>query len=162
MQKGFPYLALLSVIAGLGFIAAFALDIRYAILALMVVFILAPMVLLFLYFFYALGKFYRFNIVYHNLSLTEEGLDIVLYFPEKNPDKEKRETDIVDFEHCRKSEINVAYKELAKCEMHGRGIVFFLGNQLCGFIWLPVNAFRYADDFNETVNRILGRMSCES
>ena len=64
---GITPLLLLCALALVGIFAGFLIDIRYSILALMVVFILMPTVMMFLYYYHGLSENCRFNIVDHNL-----------------------------------------------------------------------------------------------
>ena len=58
---GITPLLLLCALALVGIFAGFLIDIRYSILALMVVFILMPTVMMFLYYYHGLSENCRFN-----------------------------------------------------------------------------------------------------
>ena len=67
------------VVAALLLVALLLSDIRFAILALMIVFFIIPMVMSLLYFNYALKYDVSFNALPHSLHLTEKGVEVKIF-----------------------------------------------------------------------------------
>lgn len=75
---------------GLAAIAIILSDLRYAILAMMIVFIIFPAAMAFLYFNYALKPDISFNILSHRIKLTPSSLEIEIYPYYKSEEKKKK------------------------------------------------------------------------
>lgn len=69
-----PAVIALSIIAGLGLTAWIFADLRFLILALMVLFIVVPMIMAFLYFSYALDADVSFNVLPHSIGIDNSGI----------------------------------------------------------------------------------------
>lgn len=146
-----PGLLLLLVFV-FGLVAGMFLDIRYLIVSAMAVFILLPMVMMFLYYYHGLGKNCYFNIVDHNISINEGCLEITMYFPVVSlaTETDEESADAKDVE-TRVSKLTINYNDILNYRVFSDCVVYPVGKPMSGFVWLPLSAFNDADSFRNTV-----------
>lgn len=146
---GITPLLLLCALALVGIIAGFLIDMRYSILALMVVFILMPTVMMFLYYYHGLSENCRFNIVDHNLYVEEQALRVSMYFP--NPTEE-------DADARKQMDFFIDYNRIRSFKVFDKSVVFPIGTPVNGFVWLPLSAFDSVDDFRKALDKISAKI----
>ena len=72
------WLLALSAVAVTGVVFGITVDLRWFVAGMMVVFIIIPMVLAFLYYYYALRKEFYVNMTPHRLLVGENGISAIL------------------------------------------------------------------------------------
>lgn len=145
---GIPPIIILCAGFIVGIIVGVRFDIRYLIVSAMVIFIMLPMILIFMYYYYGLGANCHFNIVSHNIRLSDNGVEIIKFFPSFD---EEGEFKII------KGFIN--YNDIGKYKVFEDSVVFPVGKPVNGFIWLPLSAFPDAGSFQTAVRAISSRFS---
>ena len=90
---GWLPLTILSILAVVALIAGIIIDVRWAIVFLMVVFIVIPLLMSFLYFFHGLRPTTAANVVPHTLIFTDNGITVRILEEEK-----EEESDVSDIE----------------------------------------------------------------
>lgn len=139
------WLLALSVVAVAGLVAGITVDIGWFIIGLMVFFIVTPLALAFLYYFYGLRKEFYVNTVPHRIIVDEEGITTVMRLsdPEDagNPAEEGG-----DERPVRERKEFFSYSMMKDClPGHGAFIVTFKKSSK-GFIWFPITAFGAPDN----------------
>lgn len=136
-------------------------DLRWLVVLLMVVLIVAPMLMAFLYFWYGLRKECFSNVVWHDLSIRPEGVSVTLYrHPDPDPSVEEMHIVSVDTagsdedkgEERKENEKDTS--ELPQLERSGSILLEFsemrpymVGTDSVtvpigkGFLWIPSRAF---------------------
>ena len=136
MQYGLPWIAA----AGIGLIVfvvlGFSIDYRFFILALIWLFLLTPLVVAFLYFFYAMDPLTAFNAIPHKIIDDENRLRIRFIHPEN---QDERPTD-----HSEQKDYLIEKEELVETKSGPDYFLLFFRHK--GWIWLPINAFNQTSD----------------
>lgn len=142
--------ALLSIVFILGVAAGLVLDIRYIIVSAMAVFILFPMVILFLYYYHGLNRDSYFNIVSHNLTFCDSGVKITMFFTSESEESEECKTDV----EVETKEVTsfIKWDEIGKYRVYTDSVVYPVGKPVRGFIWLPLSAFENIDAFKSAID----------
>lgn len=117
------------------------LNLKFLILALIWIFMILPILMAFLYFFYGLEPLTAFNCIPHKIFFRSGSLSVRLM------DIEDQE--IVEAEKEKKDYI--AKREDFKEMMSGPGYVLLFFKKI-GFLWVPVNAFDNLDSFHTAIN----------
>lgn len=156
-------------------------DIRFAILALIYLFILVPMVMTFLYFNYALQPDICFNVLPHFLRIDDDVLKICLP-PQKDLTSEKKEEekDTIDGNESREeskekddnawidSDLkikSISLSRIGEYEIGFNEIFIKILNDdrnkksSSGFLYLPSTAFRSVSDFKDFIQNLYQRKS---
>ncbi len=161
MQKGLTATCVLFLLFITGIFFGSLVDIRFLILSAMIVFIILPMVIGYLYYYHALGKYYHFNVVDHNIRIGDDALHVVMYFPvkmEKDADREVDEDRVNGDEQesveYKTLEYKIRYEDLGRCNISFRSAIFPVGSPEVGFLWLPESAFNESGDFQEIIDCI--------
>lgn len=163
LEKGLTAVCVLGILFLIGIFFGWLVDLRFLILSAMIIFIVTPMIIGYLYYYHALGKYYHFNVVDHNISLGDNGLLVRMYFPViKDLDMVESESGIKDWKSCKIIEYTIRYSDFSGCDSDSKSALFHIGNPVKGFLWLPVSAFESLEKFNDTVNKITERIICES
>lgn len=149
---------LLLMIFVFGLVAGIFLDIRYLIVAAMAVFILLPMVMMFLYYYHGLGKNCYFNIVDHNLSIKEDCLEITMYFPVVSATETDEESTGAKEIEPRVLKLTISYNDILNYRVFSDCVVYPVGKPMSGFVWLPLSAFNDTDSFRDTVSLLSSKL----
>lgn len=151
LQYGYPWF--IAAFAGLILfvVLGFASDLRFFILALIWLFLLVPLVVAFLYFFYAMDPLTAFNAIPHKI-IDQDDKVTVRILPEENPyDTDNSETpESVDNSGSSEShgisvgtthnkDYTVNKNELK--EMKRGNDCYLLFFQRKGWLWIPLDAF---------------------
>lgn len=138
---------ILSLLLAVSLVLGIWLDLRFFIITLMVIFIVSPMILGFMYYYYGLGERCYFNVTKHAVEFSEQGIKISMYFPEvAEPDSEETERS----EKCVVK--NISYAFLHRYNVRRNSVIFPVGQKrIDGFIWLPETAFDSSEEFVSAV-----------
>ncbi|MDE5875411.1 MAG: hypothetical protein K2H15_07165 [Muribaculaceae bacterium] len=129
----FAFLLVAALVAGV------LIDLRWIIVFLMLLFIVFPMIVTFLYFNYGLREVTVYNSVEHRLLFGDSTLSLTV---------------------CRGEEEEVV-KEIPYTDFSGyytgkNCVVVPLKQKVRGFVWIPVNSFSSFEDFRESVELLSG------
>lgn len=126
-----------------GLVFGIVVNIVYFAVAAMALFIMLPLVMMFLYYSHGLNKYCYFNVVDHNISLSENGVMVTMYFPvtsEGSDDTDNNENE------TKKSEVFINYSRFGAYRVFSDSVVFPIDKPVSGFLWMPLSAFE--DDRN--------------
>lgn len=164
MQKGLTPICMISLVLLVGFFVGLAIDLRFLILSAMIVFIIIPLIIGFLYYYYALDKYYRFNVVDHNITMGNKGLTITMFFPlnkEEEADEEndcqtsKESHDEADYKVVKQT---IDYAEIGMPTYQSKSVIYRLGKKDNGFLWIPESAFETTGDFQKFIDNLNGKL----
>ena len=127
----------LSLLAVAGLVLGIVVDLRWLVGSLMLVCIVLPSLLLFLYYYFGLRREAFVNTVPHTLTPTEQGLQVTLKL---DPETERQE-----FFH---------YSDMRPMQIGPNSVTIPLKAPAKGFIWIPANAFENPQDLEITINYI--------
>lgn len=144
-RGGRPYIAVLAVLFTACAVLSFAADMRWGIVALMLVFTVSPMVLAFLYFSNALYPVTCTNTALHNVAFTQDGLQISVMYAAGAKGEEERQGEGI----C--SVVRVASGRVASLEAGIDGIFLNLSGGGKEFLWIPQDAFDDKAGFEKAV-----------
>lgn len=126
-RYGRPWLAALAVLVCAAGVAAFY-DLRYLAVMLMAVFLVAPMALAFLYFYYGLLPVNAMNTVEHTVEVSPRGIGLT----------------VMD---CDGEEVAPRYvkmipaSDIVRLEQGLKSVSVVTSRQSAGFVWIPVDAY---------------------
>lgn len=128
-------------------------DLRYAIVAMMVLFILIPMLLAFLYIYYGLSQGCWQNILERRLTVSDDFVEIVSYV--------KRKIGFDDEETLREEEriTKIEWKDINRVRFISSGIVLELSCRPYGFMYIPFSAIPDKEESKKMIELILERFN---
>lgn len=161
-RYGGIWLGSLSMVAVIGLIFGIVVDIRWLIVALMVVFIIIPMGASFIYYYYGLRKEFYINTVLHSVAVGDDALMVRMRFPISDAEDEKipndSEESSEEIETCKKREIewkerevSFEYKDLKPYVIGHDSAIIPIKSSAGGFIWLPLTAYESAEEMKEVL-----------
>lgn len=139
--SGKPYIISLGILTILGVIIGIYVDIRYLILALIIVFIISPAVLSILYYSEGLKRISCLNVVNHSLVYDEDSVAIETYDDEDFPIRK----------------VVIPYDKLGKMIIGSESVTFMLKERNDGFLWVPISAFENSWEFSEFFNALISK-----
>lgn len=142
----------IAVVAACGLAAALS-DVRWLIVALMVVFIVAPMVFAFLYFNHGLRLSCACNVLPHSLAFSERGITATVETACDDAG-DGAEAPAADAGNGKTREFFFPAGSFRRYHVAGDGVVLPLAAPEGGFLWIPAGAFSSRSDFNEAVGMI--------
>ncbi len=187
---GWLPLTVLGVLAIGALVAGIVIDVRWAIVFLMVVFIVTPLLMSFLYFFHGLRPTTASNVVPHILLFGNDEFTIRILEEKKEEasDKDsntKEDRDIKEDnwseENCRaekdaankeqdlkpqteyamRYEFSLPYSDIERYHSVRDGFIISLKKPQQGFIWLPYPAFSKRDEMETALKRIQTSLAAE-
>ena len=144
---GLPSTIFLAVLFVTGVTLGIFVNPVYFILSLMAVFILLPLILMFLYYFYGLRGECYFNMTAHNFILKEDGIEVRMTFPPKDEDDEEKT-----------HSIKIKYEEIGPYKVFSNCVVYPVGKPMKGFIWIPLSAFSDNREFTDAIALVSERV----
>ena len=137
-------------------------DLRLLICALIVLFIIVPMVMAFLYINYALAPEVAYNVLPHRLTLTEEGVEVAI-FPRRDSDEPTEENSPEESEDIPDEEIYgepaltrlISYDAIERFTILPAGVSFNV--RPAGFLYIPQSAFTSAKLFQTFIEDLLNK-----
>lgn len=119
-------------------IAGFTLNLKFFILALMWIFLIIPLLISFLYFFYGLNPLTSYNVINHTIIFSNE--NIIIHFLLEEDENNKNIKDIV-----------LPLKDITEIKRYPDSIILFFKDYKEGWLWLPFSGFNSFDDFNTLI-----------
>lgn len=102
------------------------------------IFLIIPMVISFIYFFYGMNPLTAYNTVPHNLIFTEDSVKVI--FPQKGEDTINSDR-----------EIKVNKEEFKGFKAGSDYVLLFLKSTDRAWLWLPLSGFNSLDDFKKVI-----------
>lgn len=169
--------------------AGIFLDVRWVIIALMLVFIATPAILCYLYFFHGLRRSTSINSICHTFVFSHQGIKARI-FHDKHSLHEEENDQMNDQKEQNKSEddrwpevsneypdmvttkdenhqkelveiycITFPYTSIEKCIAGSHGYILKIKAPEKGFIWLPYTSFPTQTEWNEAVQLLRNNLS---
>lgn len=158
----------------------FFYDLRLIICGLIVLFIVVPMVIAYLYINYALDPECAYNTLLHTLHLDSDGIEITVY-----PSMSKKTDEGKDLEEAGAEDINIAheadveeisnldneeitfihrvmYNDLHRYKVGLNSVIIPVGRFRRGFIYIPRKAFECQETFEDFIKRISSKMTFDT
>lgn len=139
-----------------GLIFGIVVNIVYFAVAAMALFIMMPLVMMFLYYSHGLNKYCYFNVVDHNISLSENGVAVTMYFPVSSEDSEGSDNDEIE---TKKSEVFINYSRFGAYRVFSDSVVFPIDKPVSGFLWMPLSAFGDEREFENAVGKLSSKLT---
>ncbi len=188
---GWLTLTVLGVLAVGALVAGIVIDVRWAIVFLMVVFIVTPLLMSFLYFFHGLRPTTAANVVPHILLFGNDEFTIRILEKEKednsdgdsntkeecNP-KEKNwskknsrgdeetsneeQDPKSDIEYVTRYEFSLPYSDIERYQSGRDGFIISIKKPQQGFIWLPYTAFGKREEMETALKHIQTSLAAEN
>lgn len=139
-----------------GLVLGIVVNIVYFAVAAMALFIVLPLVMMFLYYSHGLNKYCYFNVVDHNISLSENGVMVTMYFPvtsEGSDDTDNNENE------TKKSEVFINYSRFGAYRVFSDSVVFPIDKPVSGFLWMPLSAFEDGPEFENAVRKLSSKLT---
>lgn len=159
---GMKWLWIIIISFVLALTAGILFDLRFAILAGMILFILFPMELVMIYIYYGFRKECNFNVVNHRLILQRETFQIEMKFPNswnsvnnydtKTENREVQEDIAGDIVQVKTIQFPVS--QLGKYTVMTDSIVIRIKNGV-GFAWIPLSSFENENKFKLFIDKII-------
>ncbi len=144
---GKPWILAASLLSIPLIIASFIHDIRWGIVFLMLLFLVTPLLLFFLYLFYGLLPVSVMNVMPHSINICCDCIQAEI-FRESIDDK----TGEIVMNPL--SSLKVPYSSIGKFNVGLSSVVFPLQNRSKGFIWIPSSIFDDSHDFSMAIAEI--------
>lgn len=125
-----------SLLAVGGIVLGIAIDLRWLVVALMIIFIVIPFVLAFLYYFYGLRRECYVNTILHRFIVREDGLVCRLYILDSNSENERTYRTRDEF---------FPYTSMKRFVIGNNSAVIPLRSPAKGFLWIPADSFNNTD-----------------
>lgn len=149
------WLLSLSMFAVAGLVLGIMVDLRWLVAALMIVCIVLPLVLGFLYYYYGLRRECFVNTVSHRLIVGESGIICRLWLKGKKNDTNE-EAEIANNDVCeiRFRDEFFPYESMGKFVMGKDSALVPLKKPLSGFLWIPSDAFTEPDHLSLLLRKL--------
>lgn len=140
------------LIALVGMVSGFLIDIRGFILGLMVIFLVAPLSVFFLYFYEGLRPRCFMNFLRHRVLVKCESIELITYATSGDLDENGEE----GLEELRR--YRIGYDELGRYWVFKKCIIFPLFGDGKGFLWMPVDGEAGEEGERKEFEEIISRM----
>lgn len=143
----------------LGAVAGIALsimvDLRWLVITLLIVCIVMPMVLAFLYYYYGLKRGCYVNTVPHRIVMTDEGLAARLVIPLRDEDIAENDEEQGEARYRTRDEL-FPYSSLRPFTIGSNSAIIPLSGKGAGFLWIPADAFADPENLAALLKRLDG------
>lgn len=141
-----PWLLTLTALGLIGLSLGIMVDYRWMLGTLFIIFILAPTLMVFIYYYFGLRREAYVNTVLHSISLQDNGLSFALKFPAPNhadgSDVENEEEEIVRNEFF-------SYADMLPMQTGLKSVSIPLRSPAKGYLWITRSAFQSDEDMAE-------------
>ncbi len=135
--------------------AAVVADLRWLVVALMLAFIVAPMVAAFLYFSFGLREECYANVLPHTVNVSPGGFRIVIdVMPPKDYDSDLVKEEESEPKPLRRYSVDFSAGEIGRYTVDSNGITVAVNASLKGFVRLPFGSFGSEEEFRKAVEII--------
>lgn len=144
-----PWLLALCGTAVVGVALGIAVDLRWFIVGLMIVFIIIPMLMAFMYYYHGLRRECLVNSVDHTLIVEDGGITVRMFFPSvDNTAEDGGDAGLNEEERV----VHFDYKDMKPFGIGVKSIAISFRKPLKGFLWMPFDAFGSPEE----TERVLG------
>lgn len=149
-----PWIVTLLITAIIGLIFGIAVDIRWFIVGLMLVFVVFPGILAIFYYSHGLRKECYLNALSHSLTFCEHGITARIVFP-ATPTSDSGNADIsaTETSEIQEKEEFFSYEMMSDIRRNIDSSIITLKKPLKGFIWIPENAFEDSEIYSAAILR---------
>ncbi len=132
--------------------AAIFIDLRWAVVFLMLLFIITPAMFAFLYYFHGLKQGCVANVIDHQITFEENGLVVTLF--KKCEDTEES----ADTQFLPATSFSIEYSSFPRFDTGMNSVTLLFGKQRKEFLWIPISAFSTPIVFNKAMEIIITGM----
>lgn len=150
---GRPWLTIAAVAAIAALITGFMIDIVWIIVFLMIVFLIFPALLAFLYIFYGMVPETAMNITPHRLLFGEDGIQSQI-FVRIQPSQENNGKSQFELRHT----VTVPLSAVKSVSAGLSSATLVLKGAHPAFIWIPVEAFRSEQEFSKAIDIVFRQL----
>lgn len=136
--KFWQYLSILGILVFV--ILGITVDVRFFVIALMWVFLIIPMEIAFLYFYYGMRPLTVFNATAHKIIFQNNDIVIQLIQKEDSPEYEETEN---------RKEYRLQKDSFTSFKAGGDYVIMNFGTK--GWLYLPLSSFNSMDEFKEII-----------
>lgn len=141
-----PWLLTLTVIGLIGLMLGVMIDYRWMLAVLFIIFIIAPTMLAFIYYYFGLRREAYVNTVLHTITLQDNGMLFTLKFPVSNHEES---SDVEKEGEVQIREEFFAYSEMLPMKTGLKSVSIPLRSPAKGYLWIPRSAFQSDDSMAE-------------
>lgn len=154
MTHAVPTLTILGVLTALSIAAAVLVDVRAVIIAFMILCLVLPMVMAFVYFYHALAPATALNLLPHSLRVVDQTLEITLYQAVQSAAEEAHQSSEPEYEPFR----TVSYP-LRWMQRYTVGATYVVmpvrsDTRSYGWLYLPLTAFDSAAALKQFIDSV--------
>lgn len=150
----------LSATAVLGIVLGVTVDFTWFFAALMIVFIVLPLLVAFLYYYIGLRRECFINTTIHTLNVCSQGIGVRMMFPVGDDQQDNDQELDEESQSCFESErYNIReeffpYSQMESVRIGVKSVVIPFRSPLKGFIWIPADAFSTPEALGEVLDMI--------
>lgn len=149
------WLLALSLIGVAGLVVGIVVDLRWFIVGLMMIMIVLPMLIGFLYYFYGLRRECYINTIPHSLEFGDEGVTVRLCFTEnRSAVLNDIEINSVDDRHVIEREEFFPYNVMLPFQINAKSVIVPFKAPVKGFLWIPSSAFNNEEDLSLALQQL--------
>lgn len=149
------WLLILSLVGLLGVIAGVAIDMRWFLIGMLLIFVISPMLLAFMYYYYGLSRGCYVNTMSHKIVIEEEGIRIKFIQDDKGSEIEREmENPVPDRANRCESPLKdefFKYSSMSAYKIGNSSVTIPVKTESKGFIWIPAEAFRSDAEMSEAL-----------
>lgn len=155
------WLLLLSMTAVAGIVLGICLDLRWMVVGLMTVFVVIPMVLAFLYYYYGLRRECFVNTIPHKIDVSEDGITVLLRISasvqsESSDTDSLQENNDAELEYRREF---FPFSAMSPYRIGNNSVIIPFRSPAKGFLWIPADAYDDEEILADTLRFIDSRIS---
>lgn len=132
--------------------AAVFIDLRWAVVFLMLLFIITPAMFAFLYYFHGLKQGCVANVIDHRITFEENGLVVTLFKKCEGADES------AEAQYIPASSFSIEYSSFPRYNTGMNSVTLPFGNKHKEFLWIPISAFSTPVVFNKAMEKVITGM----
>lgn len=142
-------------------VMAIVIDLAYVIVAMMILLILIPLMMAFMYVYYGLAEGCWINILEKEIKLMSEGIEVKMFF-KINKGGRDAEEDTQDNSECRDVDDNVEvgtreriikWLEIKEMRLSTDSVMLMLADKPIGFLYIPFTTMKMESAFVEMLKK---------
>ncbi len=141
-----PWLLTLLALGLIGLSLGIIVDYRWMLGTLFIIFILAPTLMVFIYYYFGLRREAYVNTVLHTISLQDKGMSFTLKFPVSN---HAESSDVENEEVAQVRNEFFSYADMLPMKTGLNSVSIPLRSPAKGYLWIPRSAFQSDEDMSE-------------
>ncbi len=149
---GKKWIALLLVLSLPALAAGIFHDLRWIVVFFMIICLVAPLMLSFLYFYYGLSPLASFNVASHSLKFIENGILVTVFNIVADPDNEESSKYQDHYSTL------IPYNRFSSYTSGTSSVTLLPRSPEKGFLWVPCDAFKSNQDFQDAIFMLLEKL----